>query len=376
MRIAVNTRFLFNNYLEGYGHFLKETLSRIVKNHPGHHFIFIFDRPYDPRFIFSRNITPVVIGPPARHPILWKWWYDVRVPLVLKKYKADVFLSCDGLCSLNTTIPQCLVVHDLAFLHYPESIKRSHLGYYKRNTGKWLRKAKTIATVSGFSKKDILTHYPVLSEKITVIPNAAREIFRPLDHAEKIKVKEAYTGGKEFFLYTGAVHPRKNLINLLKAFSVFKKRQESNFKLVLAGRLAWKNEAFIESLKTYKYRNDVLLTGYLDEEQLSRLMASAYALVYPSLFEGFGLPVIEAMRCQVPVITSSGTSMEEIAGDAALLIDPRDHNDIADKMMRLYKDEDLRRQLIQKGEAVHQKYSWDQSAEMLWELILKTVEAG
>ena len=134
MRIAVNTRFLLSDYLEGYGHFLQEIFSRLVKAHPEHEFIFIFDRPFDQKFIFGKNVTPIVAGPPARHPLLWKYWYDFKLPAVLKKYKADVFFSPDGFCSLRTAVPQCLVIHDLAFLHFPSGISGSQLRFYKRNT--------------------------------------------------------------------------------------------------------------------------------------------------------------------------------------------------------------------------------------------------
>jgi hypothetical protein len=111
--------------------------------------------------VFGKNVKAVVTGPPARHPLLWKLWYDFRIPSVLKKYKADIFVSCDGFCSLTTKIPQCLVLHDLAFLHYPSFINRSHLLFYKRYTPKFLEKAGSVATVSEFSKKDILAHYKI-----------------------------------------------------------------------------------------------------------------------------------------------------------------------------------------------------------------------
>ncbi len=373
MKIAVNTRFLLNDYLEGYGYFIYETFKRITRNYPEHEFIFIFDRPFDKRFIFSSNVKPVVTGPPARHPLLWKLWYDLKVPSVLRKYNADVFVSCDGFCSLSTKVPQCLAVHDLSFLHYPSFIKRSHLLFYKRYTAKFLNKAKSIATVSEFSKQDIIFHYKIPGDKIDVVPNAAKEIFQPSNKEEKQITKERYTKGKEYFVYAGAIHPRKNLITLLKAFSVFKRRQQTNMKLVLAGRLAWKYESFTESLKTYKYRNDVVMTGYLGEEELAKIIGSAYALVYPSLFEGFGVPLLEAMRCEIPVITSAGSSMQEIAEDAALFTDANNYNDIADKMMQIYKDENLRNGLIQKGKYIVQQYSWDKTAELFWQTILKAV---
>jgi len=374
MRIAVNTRFLLPEYLEGYGYFIFETFKNLTNEHPEHEFIFIFDRPFDKRFVFSSNIIPVVAGPPARHPLLWKYWYDFKLRAVLKKYKADVFVSADGFCSLTTMVPQCIVVHDLAFLHYPAQIKKSHLFFFRKYIPRYLQKASTIATVSQFSKQDIQRNYQIPASKIDVVYNASKEIFQP-SSMEIIKAtKEKYSAGTEYFVYVGAIHPRKNLVNLLKAFSIFKKRLKSNFKLIIAGRLAWKYESFVRDLKKYKYRDDVILTGYLNEEELVKLMSSAYALVYPSLFEGFGVPVLEAMKCNVAVVTSSGTSMEEIAKDAALYFDPRNVDDIAEKMMVIYKNEDLKKSLVEKGEQVARQYSWRQTSERLWKCILKAVD--
>ncbi|MES2882373.1 MAG: glycosyltransferase family 1 protein [Bacteroidota bacterium] len=374
MIVAVNTRFLLGGELEGYGYFIKEVFSAIASHHPQHQFYFLFDRPCSIEFVFGKNVTPIIISPPARHPLLWKFWYDVRVPAVLKKIKADVFVSPDGFCSLKTKVPQCLVVHDLAFLHFPETISKTQLLFYKRYTPKFLQKAASIATVSEFSKKDIVHQYKIDAAKIGVVYSAAKPIFQPISFDDQTTVKEKYTDGKEYFLYTGAIHPRKNLINLLKAFSIFKKRQQSGMKLVLAGRLAWKNDEFLTLLKTYKYRSDVLLTGYVHENELVRITASAYALVYPSLFEGFGVPVLEAMQCGVPVLTSANTSMQEIGGDAALYFNPEEPGEIAEQMMLMYKDETLRYNLIKKGFVIAKKYSWKQTADLLWESILKAEE--
>lgn len=374
MRIAVNTRFLLSNYLEGYGYFLFETLRRITQSHPEHEFIFIFDRPFDKRFVFGKNVSPVIAGPAARHPLLWKYWYDVKLPAVLRKYKADVFVSCDGFCSLTTKVPQCLLVHDLSFLHYPEFMKKSHYVFYKHYTSKFLAKAASIATVSEFSRKDIAKQYKIDDSKIDIVLSAAKELFQPVTEKEKQEIKDKYTEGKDYFIYAGAIHPRKNPMNLLRAFSIFKKKQKSNWKLVLAGRLAWKYKHFVESLKTYKYRDDVVLTGYLEEEELVRVIGSAYALIYPSFWEGFGVPVLEAMKCNVPVITSESSAMQEIAKDASLYANPADHNDIAEKMMLLYKDESLRSQLVQKGMMVGRQYSWDRSAQLLWQVIIKAIK--
>jgi glycosyltransferase involved in cell wall biosynthesis len=367
MKIAVNTRFLLYENLEGYGYFLQEVLSRLVKDHPEHQFIFIFDRPFHTGFVFAPNVTAVVAGPPARHPVLWKWWYDVRIPAVLKKYQADVFLSCDGFCSLTTKVPQCLVVHDLAFLHYPTFIKRSHLFFYKRYTQKFLEKASSIATVSQFSKKDIVEKYRVDPARVDVVYSAAKELFKPIDWQLKQEVRDEFTNGKNYFIYVGSIHPRKNPTALLKAFSIFKKRQKSDWKLVIAGRAAWHSKAFMDSLATYKYRDDLVVTGYVTEAQLEKLVGAAYALVYPSFFEGFGVPVLEAMQAGVPAITSTGSAMQEIAGDGALYADPASYQDIAEKMMLIYKDETLHSRLVEKGLAAARQYSWDKTAALIWQ---------
>lgn len=371
MVVAVNTRYLLASGLEGYGHFTKEICQRLVAAHPQHHFHFIFDRPFDPTFLFAENVTGHVLPPVVRHPLQWKYWYDIKVPLLLKKLKADVFFSPDGQCSLSTGVPQVMAVHDLGFLHHPDAYKKSHVQYLKHYMPRFIRKAKAVITVSHFSKQDIIAQYKTSEEKIAVAYNGVREIFKPVGYDEQAVVKEKHTGGFEYFLYAGAIHPRKNLINLLKAFSVLKRRLQSSMKLVLAGRLAWKNDEFLELLKTYKYRDDVVLTGYLPEEELAKLMASAYAVVYPSLFEGFGLPVAEAMRCGVPALTSAASAMEEISGGAALLFDPQNVDDMADKLMRIYKDEEGRKGLVQKGLAVAERFSWERAAEGIGEALVE-----
>ena len=372
MIIAVNTRFLLNE-LEGYGYFIHELFKILVQKHPEHQFYFLFDRAYKECFVYSPHVHPIVISPQARHPLLWKYWYNIKIPATLKKIKADVFVSPDGFCSLRTNIPQCLVIHDLGFLYHPKTYKKEHVWFLRRNTPRFLKKATTIATVSEFSKNDIAKHYGITPHKIDVIYNGIKQVFRPVSFSIKEAIKEKYTGGKEYFIYVGAVQPRKNLVNLLKAFSIFKKRLQSNMKLVVVGRLAWKNNEFLKLVNSYKYRSDVVLTGYLPEEELVGLMASAYALVYPSLFEGFGVPVAEAMKCGVPVLTSEKTSMQEVAGEAGLYFNPNDHANIADKMMLIYKDENLRKQLIEKGQTIATRYSWELTADLLWNVIIKTV---
>jgi glycosyltransferase involved in cell wall biosynthesis len=373
MRIAVNTRFLIPKQLEGYGYFTREVFFRVAEMNPSHHFIFFFDRPFDSSIKFPANVQPVIVNPAARHALSFKWWFDVKIAGALKKYKADVFVSPDGFCSLTTKVPQVLVVHDLAFLHYPKLISKHHLWFYKRFTPKFLKKARIIATVSEFSKEDIVTTYSVNANKIVNVSSASKEIFKPIDWMQKEIVKQEYADGCEYFVFVGGIHPRKNLMNLLKAFSIFKKWQKTNMKLLVVGRLAWKYDETLEKLKTFKYRDEVKMLGYLPEDKLARVIASAYALVFPSFFEGFGVPVLEAMQSHVPVITSNVSSMPEICGDAALYADPASPEDIATQMKMIFKDEQLRTKLIEAGQLQSQKFSWDTTAQLMWQCIEKAV---
>ncbi len=370
MRIVVNARFWMPDRLEGFGYFTEQVFTHLLRAHPEHEFWLLFDRKPVGLPALPDQVKVRVIGPPARHPWLWIWWYDWRLPAVLKKVKADLFVSPDGIASLQTHTPQCLVVHDLAFLQqrdwFPSAIRR----FYVNRTPKFLRQVQRIATVSETIKKELIDRYGLSPDLIDVVYNAAKPEFQPSSDTEKTAVKQRYTEGKEYFLYTGAIHPRKNLIGLLKAFSQFKKRQQNGYKLVLAGRMAWHSGDFQKLLSTYKYRSDVVLTGYLPLAELTGLTASAYAMIYPSFYEGFGVPVLEAMQSDVPVITSAGTSMQEVAGEAALYADPRDPASLAEQMNRLYVDESLRRRLIDAGRERAGQFSWEKSAALLWSTLL------
>ncbi len=372
MRIAVNTRLLLKDKLEGIGWFANETLSRIVKNHPEHQFIFFFDRPYHPDFVFGSNVTPVVLAPQARHPFLYYIWSEKIIPHALKKHRADVYFSPEGLGCIHTKIPVCITLHDLAYKHYPQFMDRLHRWHYRRFYPKYARSAKRIVTVSEFTKQDIIHEFGITPEKIDIVYNAGREGFGPLPYREKEAIKAQLTGGNEYFLFVGAIHPRKNIINLLKAFVKFKRRQRSNMKLVIVGRMAWQFEEVSQAKNSMPYKEDVIWMGYLGIEELTRVNAAAYALVYPSVFEGFGIPIVEAMESHVPVIVSNTSSMPEVGGPAALLVDPESPEDIAEKMGQIYKDETLRSQLIAKAMIQKEKFNWDVSAAQLWESILKT----
>ncbi len=295
MRIAVNTRLLLKEKLEGIGWFTFETLKRMTQSHPEHEFIFIFDRPYNEDYIFSENVTPVVIGPQARHPFLFYWWFDFQIPKILKKYKVDLFLS-----------------PDINFVHRPKDLPWLIAKYYNYFFPRFARKAKRIATVSYYSKEDITRSFKVDYDKIDVVYDGVNPVFQRISDEEKIQIRQKYTGGSNYFLFVGALHPRKNVSGLLKAFDAFKSVNNSSMKLVVVGGKMHKTGEIFEIFENMRYRDDVVFTGRVSTSELHHIYGAAYALTFVPFFEGFGIPIVEAMSVGVPVICSNTTSMPEV----------------------------------------------------------------
>jgi glycosyltransferase involved in cell wall biosynthesis len=374
MRIAVNTRLLLKGKLEGIGWFTFETLIRMTKNHPEHEFIFIFDRPYDPDYIFSGNITPVVIGPQARHPLLFYIWFDFQIPKVLKKYKADLFLSPDGYLSLRTQVPQLAVIHDINFVHRPDDLPWLIAKYYNYFFPKFARIAKRIATVSFYSKEDIARSFKIDYDKIDVVYDGINQIFEPLLEKEKKKIRKKYTDGTEYFLFVGALHPRKNVSGLLQAFDAFKGETTNSIKLMIVGGEMHKTGDIFETYENMRFKNDVIFTGRVSTDELHDIFGAALALTFVPFFEGFGIPVVEAMSAGVPVICSNTTSIPEVGGNAVVYADPMKIDQITDAMIKLANDKDLRKNLIEKGFEQKNKFSWDETANLLWQSVKKALQ--
>lgn len=374
MNILVNTRLLLSGKLEGIGWFTYENLKRITNKHPEHQFYFLFDRTYSKEFIFAENVVPVVAGPPTRHPVLWWFWFEWVVPRIIRKYKIDLFVSPDGYLSLSAKVKTLLVIHDINFIHRPQDLPFLTGKYYNYFTPKFARKATRIATVSEYSKQDIATSYAVSADKIDVVYNGANVIYKPLTVDEKQAIRMEHTAGNPYFIFIGALHPRKNVARLLQAFDKFKEEFQSPFKLVIVGEKMFKSEDIQNSYQSMKHSDEVVFSGRLAPEILRNLLSSALALTFVPYFEGFGIPIVEAFNCDTPVITSNLTSMPEVAADAALLVDPFSVEDIKNAMLKMASDEKLRDDLIEKGRIRRQDFSWDKTSEKLWVSMMKTVE--
>ncbi len=367
MNIAVNTRLLLEDRLEGIGWFTYETMKRITQQNPQHTFHFFFDRPYSDKFIFGKNVIPHVLIPQSRHPILWDIFFEWSVPYMLRKIKADAFISTDGYICKNTKVKTLNVIHDLNFEHRHNDLPPHVARYYKKNMPKFAHKASRIATVSEFSKQDLITTYSLSPDKIDVVYNGCNSLFKPISNDEKIKVRYKYASGRPFFLYIGSMHPRKNILNLMKAFDIFKKASNTDMKLLLIGKAMWSNKDIQALYHTLKHRHDIHFLGHVKTPELAKVMASANALTFVPYFEGFGIPLLEAMNCEIPIITSNVTSLPEVAGKAALLVNPDSAEEIANAMVQIHKEPLIREKLIAASLIQRQKFSWDKTAELLWQ---------
>lgn len=374
MRIAINTRLLVKGKMDGIGWFTYETVRRMVKAHPEHSFYLLYDRHPAPEFLFSDcdNVVPVILCPPARHPILWWAFFEVSVSMALKRHRIDLFLSPDGFIPLHSEVPSLAVIHDINFEHSTDNLKASHQRYMTHFFPRFAKKATRIATVSQYSKNDISSTYYIDSKKIDVVYDGAHEGYRPHSEEKKKAIRERFTDGKPYLIFISTILKRKNLANLLLAFDKIKHMDTTGLKLVVVGSKVWWQDELADAYDNMAYQSDVIMPGHVEPEELSALLSAAEALVYPSYFEGFGIPILEAMYAETAVIASRTTSMPEVGGDAVLYIDPANPDDIAHAISRL-SNEQLREELIEKGRLQRSKFSWDITSNLLWESMMKTI---
>ena len=373
MRIAVNTRFLFKDALEGFGVYTEQILSRLVAAHPEIQFDSYFDRKPHPSYKYAENVALHWFHPKARHPFLFYVWYQKRLKQHVERSSADLLWSPDGFMPTGMSIPTVLTIHDVAYARYPNQISARNLKYYERNMAKFGHEAAHIITVSNFSKTEICDVLGVPEEKVSVVYNGVPEGFNPASKLQVEASKQLFADGSDYFVYVGAIHPRKNIPNLIHAFGLFKDRTASSMKLIIAGRESWQVKEVSEAISRSRHKLDIKLTGYVQDEQLPSLIGGATAMTYVSLYEGFGLPVAEAMACGIPVIVSNsestGAVLSEVAGDAGMSCDPLQPESIAQAMYDLVTQTGLRDTLIQKGLKRAQMFDWEMAAKSTFEIL-------
>lgn len=372
IKIAINARFLIEGKLEGIGTYTHEILKRLVKEMPEVEFHFLFDRPWSKEFIYADNVIPHQIGLPARHPFLWFLWFEFAVRKWLFKNKVDLFLSTDSFLSLSSPTKTLLVMHDLAFEHFPKHNPVLVRKYYRYFFPKYAQKAEALFAVSNFTKQDLMNTYYIDKEKITVTYCGVSDVYKPLSDLEKLEQQKEVSDGNPYFICIGSLNPRKNISKAVEAFNLFKKEDQrfrSKYKLLIVGAKGWKTEHLFKSIKNSPYQKDMILTGHLKSEKLAPYLGAAEALLFPSLFEGFGIPIVEAYQCEVPVVTSNLSSTKEIGSGAAILINPNNASEMNIAMQELvynrFDMEQYKENIINKLE----EYSWNKSVKKIKEKI-------
>jgi glycosyltransferase involved in cell wall biosynthesis len=374
MRIAINARLLIPGKLDGIGWFTWETFTRIFRSHPDVEFHLFFDRKPPEEFRAFPNVVCYHTLPPARRPWLFHLWLEYTIPWMLKRVKADLFVSPDGLGTLAGTCPQLAVIHDINFVRHPGDMPKAYSDYYNTLTGRLVKHASRLATVSAFSRNEIVCEYGVSPEIIDIIPNAASDRFQPISQEEARRVRSERTSGAPYFLFVGSIHPRKNIPRLLEAFDAFLSNHGTDHRLMIAGTTFWMFEPVEKALESMKHRDRVVFTGRLTGEELPEIVAASEGLTFMSYYEGFGIPLLEAFQCGVPVLTSKDTAMEEVAAGAALLADPFSVEAIAEGLSQLTFNHEVRNELVQKGLQRATAFSWDHSADLLWQSIMRTLQ--
>jgi glycosyltransferase involved in cell wall biosynthesis len=369
MRIGINTRSLIGQKLEGFGNYTLELVQRITKLNPEHTFILYFDRTVDAQFNFGPNVVCKVVSPPTRHPFLYIIWFEWSLKRQIKKDHLDIFWSPDGMFPIGLTIPTLSTIHDLNFEHYPKDLPFWISWYYRKYFPVFASKASHIITVSNTTKADIISQYNVIESKITVIYNGINASYKPLDSRQKIQICEQQGLVKPYFLFVGSLHPRKNIHRLLEAFSIYAKSDDT-FDLVIVGSTMWRGQA-IEIDPNCADR--IHLKGHLSRDILAKIMGAASAFVYVPYFEGFGMPLAEAMATHTPIIAGNQSCLPEIAADAALYVDPFDVDSIVKGMNKMKNDVALQAQLVNAGKVRMADFNWDQAAYKIWQEIEKLV---
>jgi glycosyltransferase involved in cell wall biosynthesis len=374
LKIVVNTRLLRSGQLDGIGWVTYNTLKYITQAHPEIEFHFLFDSGIEKEFIFSDNVKAVNLFPPAKHALLNIIWFEWTVKNYLNKIQPDLFFSPDGILCLGWKGKQVALIHDINFVHIPQDLKWSNRKYYNYFFPKYAKRANRLITISNYSKQDIVSTFEVDPAKIDVIQLGINSFFKP-SAAEEIKItRQRYSQNEDYFLFVGTLHPRKNIIRLMEAFELFKEQNPCNTKLLISGKEMYKTKEMHTLRQSMKYKDDVIFTGRLNNSDLQQVYGAALALCFVPYFEGFGLPPIEAMQCDIPVICSNVTSMPEVVNDAALLVDPYNVDEIRDAMMQIKNDSSLRNELVRKGRIRKEQFSWNKTADQVWESLQKVLK--
>ncbi len=348
----------------GVGHYTFELAQALSRLSPNDHFELLYPSTFAP--IVAANspqqrlkLTRVPVGPVGRH------WWSTGLPRYIRRSKLELFHGTNFDIPLWRRCATVLTIHDLSQWLYPETHEKRSVRRARRRLPLMARTADAIITPTAIVRREVCEHLKVSPEKVFAVPEAARDCFRPMDFATTEEVRRKLGIGDRFLLTVGTVEPRKNMLVLVAAFErVIRELREGDLQLVIVGCRGWLSDPLFAAIEKSPARARIVLTDYLHDQYLRALYASCRAFIYPSIYEGFGLPPLEAMACGSPVIVSRIPALEETTGDAAMLFNHTSESDLAEKILGLVTDENATERLSDAGLKRASQFSWERTAQL------------
>lgn len=356
-RIALEVRAL-STHGGGVRRYTQEIVRRLLAQKTTYEFHLLYDSARH-RGAFSAGEEHVV---PVLHPSLWLLWDQISVPLALRRVHADLVHYFKPATTILPLLPRAVAtVYDVIPLLFPETQTSAQRWYWRVQLPLVARRCEHLITISECSKRDIVERLQVSPDRVTVTPLGVDDMFSVPSPEAVARMRERLQLPEPYMLFVGTIEPRKNVAGLLHAFAEVASRIPHTF--IIAGKWGWKYEDVQEALRDPRLTNRVRMLSFVDPEFLPALYGAADAFVFPSLYEGFGLPPLEAMACGTPVITSTTSSLPEVVGPHALLVNPEDRTELAQAIERMATDETLRHRLRSEGPLWAQRFTWDRAAE-------------
>lgn len=380
MKIAIDALSAKSPY-HGMGIYVSNLLRYIVPKEAMHNYVLYCKSAnfLDQGIINNHRLVIKKILLPRSVRVIWEL---SLLASSLKHEKVDIFWGPCNFLPPSKVCKYIVTLHDLSSFTFSKSYPFVRRLYYQYLILNAIRRADYIVTVSQSTKQDLMKLFSVPENKIKIIYNGVDKIFQPIDTADRLnQIKEKYRLPEKFIFTVGVMEPKKNTEGIIRAYAELQKNHPASYnlhriKLVIGGsrRYGWKNSKIFQLIQSFNLWDDIVFTDFIEHEDLPEVYNLASVFVFPSFYEGFGLPVIEAMACGTPVITSNISSLPEIAGDAAVLVNPYDTAEIANKIQEILNDEKMRRQMVDQGLINAKRFSWETASKQILKLFDEVFE--